>query len=98
MSEPPFQCRGEWVVARGLAEHVSWDHPAMDLGGAVADPPYAHLPEKALNRQFAGIAEAAENLDAPGGDALRHFGRVELGDKSFVADFLLGVGHPARPI
>src|SRR5580704_5429587 len=70
----------------------------MDFGGAMADAPDPHLAEKTLNRQLAGVAETTENLDAAVGDALRHLGRVEFGDKRLVADLLLGVGHPPSAI
>src|SRR6266851_5854958 len=70
----------------------------MDFRRAMADSPHPYLAEKTLDRQLARIAETAENLDTAVGDALRHFGCLELRDEGLVANFLLGVGHPAGPI
>src|ERR1700759_1058775 len=78
----------------GDSEQIAGDHPAVDLGGAVADSPEADLAEVGLDRVFFEVAAAAEDLKAAVGDALGHLGGVELRLEGVGADVFATVGAP----
>ncbi len=62
------------------------DHHPLDLVGALEDLHHLGLAHVALDREVAGVAVAAEDLDGVGGDLHGVVGGDELGDRGLAAE------------
>src|SRR5437667_1469875 len=80
------------------ARYGSADHQLLDLLGALEDVVDLGVPVPALDREFADVAVAAEDLDGALGGPHRDPACLELGHRALaVLELLARLAHPHGP-